>query len=431
MPTFAVIGGQWGDEGKGKVVDYLSGWANLVARYSGGNNAGHTVLNEQGEFRLHLVPSGIFWPRVTCVIGNGVVVDPDILLSEMDELQSRGVDVSRLQLSDRAHVIMPYHIALDKLEERDRGASAIGTTERGIGPAYVDKTARTGIRVGDLTDTDALLERLHAVVPQKNAIITKVFSGDAFDVDDLFQQCLVWRERLLPFIAPVEETIRTALASGDNVLLEGAQGTMLDLDHGTYPYVTSSNPTIGGASVGLGISPRSIEGVFGVYKAYTTRVGAGPMPTELLDHVGEAIRRKAWEYGTTTGRPRRCGWFDAVAARYSQVLNGLTEGILTRLDVLDGMSPVKVCVSYNLDGNTVTEMPSRSSDLFRCKPVYEELPGWDIPTAGLTRFEDLPNEAKRYVETLEQAVGCAMGLISTGPKRHETILRSTMIPHGG
>ncbi len=428
MPTYAIIGGQWGDEGKGKVVDFLSGRAHVVARFSGGNNAGHTVLNEQGEFRLHLVPCGIFWPDAKCVIGNGVVVDPNVLIEEIEGLQARGVDVSSLQVSDRAHVIMPYHIVLDKLEEQARGGSAIGTTERGIGPAYVDKTARSGIRMGDLLEPETLLERLHAVVPAKNALITKVYEGTPFDVDSLFAQCLEWREQLLPYIAAVEETVRSALKAGESVLLEGAQGTLLDLDHGTYPYVTSSNPTIGGASVGLGITPRSVEGVFGVYKAYSTRVGAGPIPTELNDEVGDEIRRRAWEYGTTTGRARRCGWFDAVAARYSQVVNGLTDAILTRLDVLDGMTPVQICVAYELDGKTIHDMPSRSSDLARCKPIYRSMSGWDTPTAGLTQWEDLPQEAKTYVEALQEAIGCPVSLISTGPNRHETILRTTMIP---
>ena len=428
MPGFAVVGGQWGDEGKGKVVDYLSGQVQLVARYSGGNNAGHTVLNEQGEFKLHLIPSGIFWPEVTCVIGNGVVVDPNVLIEEIEGLEARGVTMDRFQLSDRAHITMPYHIALDKLEERERGGAAIGTTERGIGPAYVDKAARAGIRIGDLLDTEGLRDRLATVVPQKNTLITRIYDGEPFEVDQLFEQCLAWRERLLPYIAAVEDTVRASLAAGDNLLLEGAQGALLDLDHGSYPYVTSSNSTVGGAVVGLGISPLSIQGVFGVYKAYTTRVGGGPMPTELVDEVGEEIRNRAWEYGTTTGRARRCGWFDSVAARYSKVVNGLTTAILTRLDVLDGMDPVKICVSYDLDGEAVHQFPSRVSDLARCKPVYQAFRGWESPTAGLTRWEDLPGEAKRYVEALEETIGCTIGVISTGPHRHETILRGPLIP---
>ena len=428
MPAYAVIGGQWGDEGKGKVVDYLSERVTIVARYSGGNNAGHTVLNEMGEFKFHLMPSGVTWPQVTPVIGNGVVVDPDVLIQEIEDLRSRGLDVSKLQVSDRAHVIMPYHIALDQLEEKGRGDGALGTTGRGVGPAYVDRVARSGIRFGDMLDAEGLRDRLTQVLAHTNDVITKVYGGDPFEVGDLFQRCLDWRDQLLPFIAPVEERIREALGRGENVLLEGAQGTLLDLDHGTYPYVTSSHSSIGGACAGLGIGPRSVAGVFGVFKAYTTRVGAGPMPTELDDEIGEEIRKRAWEYGTTTGRPRRCGWFDGVAARYGAIVNDLTAGILTRLDVLDGMSPVKVCVGYELDGVPLEGFPAQTNALERCKPVYREFAGWDTPTAGLTNWEDLPAEAKQYVQGLEEVIGCSLDVISTGPNRHETIRRIPLIP---
>ena len=427
MPAYAVIGGQWGDEGKGKVVDYLAKDAHIIARYSGGNNAGHTVLNEQGEFKLHLVPSGIFWPQVTCAIGNGVVVDPDVFRQEVEGLQSRGVDVSRLQVSDRAHVIMPYHIVLDQLEEEARGSEALGTTGRGVGPAYMDKTGRTGIRVGDLLDPEGLLFRLRDIVKQKNALITRVYGGTPFSTDELFERCREWGEWILPFVAPVEETVRQALADGKNALLEGAQGSLLDLDHGTYPYVTSSSPTVGGALSGLGIGTRSLVGVVGVYKAYTTRVGSGPMPTELNNEVGEAIRQRAWEYGTTTGRARRCGWFDAVAARYSAVVNEFTGAILTRLDVLDGFHPIKLCVAYQLDGKTIDNFPSAAATLARCQPVYEELSGWDTPTAGLTSWDALPDEARRYVERIAEILRCPINLISTGPHRHETIVLKPMI----
>ena len=428
MPAYAVIGGQWGDEGKGKIVDYLSQNAHIVARFSGGNNAGHTVLNEQGEFKLHLIPSGIFWPQATSVIGNGVVIDPDVLREEVEGLRARGIDLDGLQVSDRAHVIMPYHILLDRLEEEARGEAALGTTGRGVGPAYVDKTARSGIRVGELLDPEGLLLRLHEVLQHKNALITRLYGGDPFSVEEMYERCREWGDWLRPFVAPVEKTIRSALAQNKNILLEGAQGALLDLDHGTYPYVTSSHPTIGGAAIGLGIGYRSLAGVAGIYKAYTTRVGTGPLPTELDDEVGEAIRLRAWEYGTTTGRARRCGWFDGVAARYSAAINEFSDAILTRLDVLDGFDTVKVCVAYRLDGQVGEGFPSAASTLARCEPVYEELPGWDKPTAGLTSWDDLPPQAQRYVKRIEELIGCPITLISTGPHREETIRLRPFIP---
>lgn len=426
MPAYAVIGGQWGDEGKGKVVDYLARDMHIVARYSGGNNAGHTVMHEKGQFAFHLVPSGIFWPQVTCIIGNGVVVDPEVLLQEVDSLQKQGVDVSRLQVSDRSHLIMPYHVLLDRLEEEARGRGAIGTTGKGVGPAYVDKAGRTGIRMGDLLDLEALLPRLKGILEQKNRIFTRVYGVQPFALEEVYEQCRQWAERLRPFIAPVEVTIREALAAGHRILLEGAQGSLLDLDHGTYPFVTSSYPTVGGACIGLGLPPSAIRGILGVYKAYTTRVGGGPFPTELHDATGDAIRERAWEYGTTTGRPRRCGWFDAVAARYSVMVNGVNMVVLTRLDVLDGFHPVRICTAYRLNGKTIDHFPSSAAILARCTPVYEDLPGWDKPTAGLTRWEDLPPEAQRYTRRLEELLGCPVGIISTGPRRHETIQLKTL-----
>lgn len=428
MPAYAVIGGQWGDEGKGKVIDYLSERVTVVARFSGGNNAGHTVINEKGEFKFHLMPSGAVWPQVTPVIGNGVVVDPDVLIQEIEDLRSRGLDVSKLQVSDRAHIIMPYHIALDQLEEKGRGDGALGTTGRGVGPAYVDKVARTGIRFGDMLDAEGLRSRIEQVLPHVNAVITKVHGGEAFDVQDIFDRCLNWRDQLLPFIAPVEERVRDALSKGENVLLEGAQGTLLDLDHGTYPYVTSSSSSVGGACAGLGIGPRSVAGVFGIFKAYTTRVGSGPMPTELDDEIGEAIRQKAGEFGTTTGRPRRCGWFDGVAARYGVIVNDLTSGILTRLDILDGMGTVRVCIGYEVDGVPIKGFPAQINALEKCKPIYRDFEGWTSPTAGLTNWDDVPAAAKKYVQGLEEIIGCPLDVISTGPNRHETISRKTLIP---
>ena len=422
MPAYAVIGGQWGDEGKGKVIDYLAGDSDCVVRYAGGNNAGHTVVNERGEFQLHLVPSGICWPGVTGIIGNGVVVNPDVLLSEMAALEEQGIDVSQLFVSDRAHVIMPYHILLDSLQEEARGSGAIGTTGQGIGPAYVDKASRDGIRVGDLLDTkERLPDRVQAAVEMKNRVITGVYGGDPVDADEILARCHDWGEQLRPMVRPTEQMVQDLLAQGKRVLLEGAQGTLLDVDHGSYPYVTSSSPSIGGAIIGLGINPQSIEGVVGVFKAYSTRVGGGPMPTEMHGQAGEELREKAHEYGTTTGRARRVGWFDAVAARYSHQINGFTGMVLTRLDILDGMDEVKICVGYRADGQEVERFPANTALLEECEPVYEKWPGWQEPTASATQTQQLPKNALAYVRRIEELVGCEAQIISTGPSREETI----------
>ena len=421
MPAYAVIGGQWGDEGKGKVVDYLSERAHCVVRYAGGNNAGHTVVNQQGEFSLHLVPSGILWPQVTCVIGNGVVVDPDVLLSELEGLEQRGVDTDRLYVSERAHLIMPYHVLLDQLEERSRGSAALGTTGRGVGPAYMDKTGRVGIRAGELLDPPSLLPRLEQVVEFKNSIISKIYNESPVSLEEVYGKCLVWAERLKKHLQPTEMVIQETLARGQKVLLEGAQGTMLDMDHGTYPYVTSSSSSIGGACTGLGLSPRDIAGIAGVFKAYSTRVGSGPMTSEMEDGTADALREKAWEYGTTTGRARRIGWFDAVAGCYSVLINGCTSLVLTRLDVLDGFPTIKICVGYEIDGRAVDRFPANISELEKCRPVYEELPSWDEPTASATSMDQLPSEAATYVRRIEELVGCPVHIISTGPQRWETI----------
>ena len=422
VPAYVVLGAQWGDEGKGKIVDFLSEDADVVARFSGGNNAGHTVLNEQGKFSFHLIPCGVFWPQAQCVLGNGVVVDPDVLLDEIDSLHQQGIDISgRLQVSERAHIIMPYHIALDRLAESARGSGAIGTTGKGVGPAYADKAARTGFRVAELLDLESLLERLEGTLEHANAMITRVYGGSPLALDDVFESCRRWSERLRPFIGPVERIVQTALASGHNVLLEGAQGALLDIDHGTYPFVTSSSPTIGGACTGLGIHPQYISGVIGVFKAYCTRVGGGPFATELSDATGDAIRELAQEFGVTTGRPRRVGWFDAVAARYSAQVNGYTSAVLTRLDVLDGFDEVKVCTAYDLDGETIDDFPGGVATLERCKPVYEQHPGWDTPTASVTELEELPAAARSYIDRLEELIGCPIDLVSTGPYRHETV----------
>ena len=421
MPAFGVIGAQWGDEGKGKVVDYLASFADMVVRFSGGNNAGHTVINSLGEFKLHLVPAGIFRPGVPAIMGGGMVVDPGALLMEIEELQQHGVDTSRLYISDRAHVVMPYHVLLDQLEEEARGSQALGTTGRGVGPAYSDKTARLGIRMGDLLDEADLSSRLETVLKQKNRLLTKMYEAEPLDLDKTYAEALEFGTRLRPYVAATETMVAVALAEGKRVLLEGAQGTMLDLDHGTYPFVTSSSPAIGGASTGLGFSPREIKGIIGVFKAYSTRVGAGPMPSEIANGIGEQIRERAWEYGTTTGRPRRVGWFDGMAARYSNMVNGYTSAVLTRLDVLDGVSPVKVCVAYEAGGQRIYQFPHSTALLERCQPVFEELPGWSKPTANARRLQDLPPEAMTYVRRVETLIGCPIDMISTGPHRDESI----------
>ena len=423
MTVCAVLGGQWGDEGKGKIVDFLAEEADIVARFSGGNNAGHTVMNPMGTFKLHLVPSGIFWPESLAVIGNGVVVDPDALVEEVDGLENRGVDLDgRLLVSERAHLVMPYHVVLDELIDSARGSHAIGTTGKGIGPAYTDKAARTGIRAADLSDMESLYPRIEHVLSHANAIIEKVYDGQPVSLDEVFEKCKTWAGRLRPYVGPVEHVVYDAINDGKTVLLEGAQGALLDLDQGTYPYVTSSHPTIGGAQTGLGLLPRHIETILGVFKAYSTRVGSGPFVTEIHGEVGDLIRERAQEFGTTTGRPRRVGWFDSVAARYSARINGYTSLVLTRLDVLDDFDSFKLCSYYELDGKRVWDFPGNASVLERCKPVYEDVPGWDSPTAGATNLGDLPPEAHAYVRRLEQLVETPIDVISTGPERHETIM---------
>jgi adenylosuccinate synthase len=428
MPAYGVIGGQWGDEGKGKVIDYLAGNVDCVVRYAGGNNAGHTVVNDMGKFQLHLVPSGICWPNVRGIIGNGVVVDPDVLLDELAMLASRGIDTSKFFVSERAHLIMPYHVLLDAFEEEARGASALGTTGRGVGPAYVDKAARAGIRLGDLLDWEALVPRLERTLADKNALFTKVYGREALALEDMLEKCRGWADTLGSYSRPTEEMVQDLLAENKNILLEGAQGTLLDIDHGSYPFVTSSSSSIGGACTGLGLNPQAIAGVLGVFKAYTTRVGGGPMPSEIHGEVADGLREKAQEYGTTTGRPRRVGWFDAVAGKYSRLVNGFTGLVLTRLDILDGFPSVKVCVGYRVDGQGLERFPANTNLLARCQPVFQELPGWDRPTASATSVSQLPENAIAYVRRIEELVGCRFQVISTGPSRDETIVVEQAIP---
>jgi len=423
MPVIAVIGAQWGDEGKGKVVDMLAEKANVVVRFSGGDNAGHTIINPFGKFALRLVPSGIFYSRTVCIIGNGVVINPAVLIEEMDSLNQRGININNTNLfiSDRANLIMPYHILLEGLEEESRGGKAIGTTRKGIGPAFADKTARLGIRTGDLLDKEVFLERLRTILDYKNAIITKVYGKIPLSFDEVYNQYCQYGERLAPHIRETTRIIEEALDREEMVLLEGAQGTLLDPDFGTYPYVTSSSPMAGGSSVGAGIGPTRIDAVLGVFKAYITRVGAGPMPTELKDETGDLIRERGHEYGTVSGRSRNCGWFDAVAARFSTRVNGFTGAAITRLDILDAFPRLKICVAYKIDGKTIDYFPGNVTALEKCQPVYEELPGWQVATSNINQYEQLPIETRRYITRLEELIGCPVKLISVGPERKQTI----------
>ena len=427
MPVIAIIGAQWGDEGKGKVVDMLAQKARVVVRFSGGDNAGHSVVNPLGEFKLHLVPSGIFSPQVVCIIGNGVVINPSVLIGEMEQLNKRGVDTSRLFISDRANLIMPYHILLDGLEEEARGGKALGTTRKGVGPAFADKAARLGIRTGDLLDKEALRERLRSIIDYKNVILTKVYGAKPLSLDEVYAQYCQYGERLAPYIRETTIMLEEALSRGELVLLEGAQGTLLDPDFGTYPYTTSSSPLAGGGCLGAGLSPARLDRILGVFKAYCTRVGSGPMPTELKNETGDLIRERAHEYGTTTGRPRRCGWFDAVAARFSTRVNGFTGAAITRLDILDILPRLKICVGYKLDGQTIDYFPGNVAALARCQPVYEELSGWQAPTTDIRNYDQLPLEARQYVARLEELMACPVNLICVGPEREQTIHKTPVL----
>jgi adenylosuccinate synthase len=428
MPAIAVVGTQWGDEGKGKVTDLLGAEMDYVVRYQGGNNAGHTVVTPDGtKYAIHLVPVGILTPGVVPVIANGVVVDPKFLLAELDELTAGGVDVSNLKLSADAHLIMPHHRALDRVVERYLGGARIGTTGRGIGPAYADKVARQGIRVQDLLDPKILSIKLEQILREKNQILVKVYNRKAIDPQAVVEEYLAYAERLKPYIADTRLILNQALDAGKNVLLEGAQATMLDVDHGTYPFVTSSNPTTGGACVGTGIAPNKITTSIGIIKAYTTRVGSGPFPTELFDQFGEFLLKKGGEYGVTTGRRRRCGWFDAVLGRYAVRVNGITDLFVTKLDVLSELERVPICVGYEVDGERVDEMPMTQTDVHHAKPIYEYHEGWFEDVRHCRKFDELPRNAQTYIERLEELCGARVSVVGVGPGREENIIRHPML----
>ena len=421
MPASIVVGTQWGDEGKGKVTDYLADQMRFVVRYQGGNNAGHTVVAEGHLLRLHLVPSGILYPHLTSVIADGVVVDPGVLLEEMDTLSGLGIDVSRLVVSGNAHLIMPYHLELEKVTERHLGKHALGTTKRGIGPAYADKAARIGLRLQDLFDPKIFREKLGVVLKEKNLLLTKVYNRLPLSAETIVDEYRAYGERLRPHVADTSRLLYEGLRAGENVLFEGAQGTLLDLDHGTYPFVTSSNPVAGFALASAGVGPMEVDRVIGVTKAYVTRVGSGPFPTEDRGPDGERLGESGKEFGTTTGRKRRCGWFDAVLVRYAARLNGLSEIFLTKLDVLSGFRAIKVCTGYVADGETFEDVPSHQSLFHRAQPVYEELEGWDESLSEARSFGNLPPAARKYVERLQDLAGVRIGVVSVGPAREQSL----------
>ncbi len=421
MPAVVLVGAQWGDEGKGKATDLLGSRVDYCVRYQGGNNAGHTVVIGDKKFALHLLPSGILTPEVTPVIGNGVVIDVAVLFEEIDGLEAQGIDTSKLLISANAHLITPYHVTLDKVTERFLGNAKIGTTGRGIGPSYADKISRLGIRVQDLFDEKILRAKIEGSLLSKNQVLVKVFNRRAVTVDEVVENLMEHAERLWPYVADTSLLLNRALDENKVVLLEGGQGTLLDVDHGTYPFVTSSNPTAGGACAGSGIGPTKITGVVGILKAYTTRVGSGPFPTELLDEDGEKLRTIGGERGVTTGRPRRCGWFDAPIARYATRINGLTDIFLTKLDVLTGWEKIPVCVAYDIDGTRSEELPMTQTEFHHAKPIYEMLPGWSEDISGAKTMEDLPPNARAYIKYLEDISGAPISAVGVGQDRNATI----------
>jgi adenylosuccinate synthase len=427
MPAIVVLGAQWGDEGKGKATDLLGGQVDYVVKYNGGNNAGHTIVVDGEKYALHLLPSGILSPGVVPVIGNGVVVDLGVLFGEIDAINARGVDTSKLLVSANAHVITSYHTTIDKVGERFLGDAKIGTTGRGIGPAYADKISRVGVRVQDLFDEKILRQKVEGALEQKNQLLVKAYNRKALSVDAVVDELLVHAERLRPMVADTSLLLAQALDRGEVVLLEGGQATMLDVDHGSYPFVTSSNPTAGGACTGSGIPPTRLDRVVAIVKAYTTRVGSGPFPTELLDHSGERLRANGGEFGTTTGRPRRCGWYDAVIARYAARINGATDFVLTKLDVLTGFETIPVCVGYRVGAKTYDEMPMTQTDFHHAVPVYEEFPGWDEDVSGARSLDDLPKNARGYVEAVEAMTSVPISVIGVGPGRDASIVVRSLV----
>ena len=427
MPAIVIIGAQWGDEGKGKATDLLGSRIDYVVKFNGGNNAGHTVVVGDEKYALHLLPSGILTPGVTPVISNGVVIDIEVLFNELTALKSRGVDVSRLLVSSNAHVITQYHRTLDKVTERFLGKRQIGTTGRGIGPAYADKINRVGIRIQDLFDENILRQKVEGALHQKNHLLVKIYNRRAIQVEEIVEDLLSYADRLRPMVADTSLILNNALDAGKTLLFEGGQATMLDVDHGTYPFVTSSNSTSGGAATGSGVAPNRIDRVIGIVKAYTTRVGAGPFPTELFDESGEFLRAKGFEFGTTTGRPRRTGWYDAPIARYSARINGVTDFVMTKLDVLTGLNEIPVCVAYEVDGERVDEVPASQSDFHHAKPIYENFPGWEEDITGARTFEDLPKNAQDYVLAIEAISGSRISAIGVGPDREAIIVRHDLI----
>ena len=423
MPATVIVGLQWGDEGKGKTTDFLAEQTAMVVRYQGGDNAGHTVVRGDEVFKLRLTPSGVLYPHITSVIGNGVVVNPLTLIDELDTLTARGIDVGRVRVSRSSHVIMPYHVALDRANESRLGGAAVGTTGRGIGPTYGDRAWRLGLRMEDLLDRVVLRERLERALPDKNVLLGSM-GAEPFTVDALVDLALAWGERLGDHLDDTTWLVQSALARGEHVLLEGAQGTLLDLDHGSYPYVTSSNPVAGGACTGGGIGPLQVDEVIGVMKAYSTRVGAGPYPTELSDGIGAGIAERGHEYGTVTGRPRRVGWFDAVPLRYAVAVNSVSSIMLNKLDILSGVDPLRICVAYDIDGRRVETWPSSGAALARATPIFEDFPGWAEPINDVRSLADLPENARRYLTAIEEHAGVPIVLVSVGPERTQTIERA-------
>ncbi|MCK6259360.1 adenylosuccinate synthase [Fictibacillus sp. KIGAM418] len=420
MSSVVVVGTQWGDEGKGKITDYLSEKAEVVARYQGGNNAGHTIVFNGKKYKLHLIPSGIFYSDKVCVIGNGMVIDPKALVEELKYLNDLGVHTENLRISNRAHVILPYHLRLDILEEESKGANKIGTTKKGIGPAYMDKAARIGIRIADLLDKEVFEEKLERNLAEKNRLFEKIYESEGFTKEEILDEYYSYGQQIAKYVCDTSVVLNDALDEGRRVLFEGAQGVMLDIDQGTYPFVTSSNPIAGGVTIGSGVGPSKIHHVVGVSKAYTTRVGDGPFPTELNDEIGNQIREVGREYGTTTGRPRRVGWFDSVVVRHARRVSGLTDLSLNSIDVLTGIETLKICVAYKHKGEVINEFPASLKILGECEPVYEELPGWTEDITGAKTLSDLPENARHYVERVSQLTGIPLTIFSVGPDRNQT-----------